>query len=117
MDRIIGTCGLTCTDCPAYIATQADDRIELERVAAQWREEYQAPSITADGIMCDGCLTTDGRKCHHCFECEIRACGPERGVINCAHCGDYACERLEAFFGFVPDARATLDGVRARLTA
>jgi hypothetical protein len=116
MDRIIGICGLTCTECLAFIATQADDLAALERVAAQWREEYQAPSITADGIMCDGCLTTDGRKCHHCFECEIRACGIERGVVNCAHCGDYACERLEAFFGFVPDARTTLDGVRTGLT-
>jgi hypothetical protein len=117
VDRIIGACGLTCTECLAFLATQADDHVVLERVAAQWREEYQAPSITADGIMCDGCLTTGGRNCHHCFECEIRACGLERGVINCAHCGDYACEKLEAFFGFVLDARTTLDGVRTGLTA
>ena len=117
MDRIIGTCGLMCSECLAFLATQADDHAALERVAAQWREEYQAPNITADGIMCDGCLTTDGRKCHHCSECEIRACGLDRGVINCAHCGDYACEKLEAFFVFVPDARATLDGVRAGLGA
>ena len=117
MDSIIGTCGLTCTDCAAYLATQADDRPELERVAAQWREEYDAPNITSEGIMCDGCVTADGYKCSHCHECEIRACGVQHGVANCAHCNDYACDRLEAFFGFVPDARTTLDGVRAGLVA
>ena len=45
----------------------------------------------------------------------MRACGLERGVLNCAHCEDYACEKLEGFLGFVPDARAILDGIRAGL--
>jgi hypothetical protein len=119
MDRIIAYCGLMCNDCPAYIATQADDRIALEQVAAQWREEYNAPTITVEAIICDGCLTDDGRKCSHCFECEIRACGVERGVVNCAHCTDYVpqrgCEKLEGFFGFAPEAQATLDEIRRAL--
>jgi hypothetical protein len=116
MDKIIAYCGLVCTDCPAYIATQADDRAALERVAAQWREEYNAPHITAEGVICDACLGSDGRKCNHCENCEIRACGVTRGVANCAHCADYGCEKLESFFGFVPDARAVLDEVRQSLT-
>jgi hypothetical protein len=115
MDRIVAYCGLVCTDCPAYVATQADDRAALERVAAQWREEYNAPNITVESVICDGCLTDEGRKCSHCAECEIRACGVARGVVNCAHCADYACEKLEGFFGFAPDARAVLDGIRQSL--
>jgi hypothetical protein len=115
MDSIIAYCGLVCTDCPAYVATQADDREALERVAIQWREEYGAPNITVESILCDGCLTDDGHKCSHCSECEMRACGMSRGVANCAHCPDYACQKLEGFFGFVPDARALLDGIRAGL--
>jgi hypothetical protein len=97
------------------VATQADDRAALEQVADQWREEYNAPNITVESVICDGCLTADGRKCAHCFECGIRACGMERGVANCAHCAEYACDKLEGFFGLVPDARVTLDGVRAGL--
>lgn len=116
MDKIIAYCGLVCSDCPAFIATQADDRAALERVAAQWREEFDAPDITVDSVICDGCLG-GGHKCSHCFECEVRACGLERGVLNCAHCDEYACEKLEGFFGFVPDARAILDSVRAGLVA
>jgi hypothetical protein len=117
MDEIIAYCGLLCTDCPAYVATQANDRAALERVAAEWREEFNAPNITVESVMCDGCLTDDGYKCGHCAECEIRACGQERGVINCAYCADYACEKLQGFFSFVPDARTRLDGIRAGLAA
>jgi hypothetical protein len=115
MDKIIAFCGLVCSDCPAYIATQAGDRSDLEQVAAGWREDYNAPAITAESIICDGCLVSEGRQCSHCFECELRACGVARDVANCAHCPDYACAKLEGFFGVVRQARATLDGIRAGL--
>ena len=115
MERIVAYCGLVCSDCPAYIATQADDAAALEQVAAQWREEYNAPNITVDHVICDGCLTEQGRKCGHCADCDIRACGMARGVANCAHCSEYPCERNERFFGFVPDARTVLDEIRRGL--
>jgi hypothetical protein len=115
MDKIIAYCGLVCSDCSAYVATQANDQEALERVAAQWREEYNAPNITVESVICDGCLDS-GRKCSHCAECEIRACGVARGVANCAHCADYACEKLEKFFGFVPGARGVLDEIRQSQT-
>ena len=67
--------------------------------------------------MCDGCLGSDGRKCGYCFVCQIRACGMERNVVNCAYCDDYACEKLEGFFDMAPHARATLDGIHADLAA
>jgi hypothetical protein len=116
MDKIIAYCGLVCTDCPAYVATQANDRAELEHVAAMWREQFGAPDITAEWVLCDGCIVA-GHKCGHCFECEIRACGITRGVLNCAYCAGYGCEKLEGFFGFVPDARTLLDSIRAGLVA
>jgi len=31
MNKIVAYCGLVCSDCPAYIATQANDRAALER--------------------------------------------------------------------------------------
>jgi hypothetical protein len=117
VDKTIAYCGLVCTDCPAYVATQADDRAALEQVAARWREEYNSPDISVESVICDGCLGSNGRHCSHCFECEVRACGMARGVANCAHCPDYACEKLDGFLSFVPEARATLDGIRAGLVA
>ena len=115
METMIAMCGLVCTDCPAYQATQADDQAAREQVAAQWREMFQAPNITAEAINCDGCLSTTGRLFAHCLECEIRASGLKHGVANCAHCPDYACEKLSGFFQAVPDARARLDGIHQAL--
>ncbi len=115
MSKLVAYCGLICTDCSAYIATQADDREALERVATAWRVEYNAPEITVSGVICDGCLGPVGRKCRHCFECGIRACSMERGLANCAHCADYACEQLLGFFGFVPQAQTVLEQIRRGL--
>ena len=112
MVKIIAYCGLTCTECEAYLATQANDRAALERVATKWREEFNAPNITVEYVICDGCLASADRLGGHCPDCDIRACGVARGLANCAYCDDYACDKLEAFFGFVPTARANLDAIR-----
>ena len=117
MEPSIAYCGLVCTDCPAYIATQADDLTALEQVVAEWRQAFNAPGLTVELIRCDGCLGTAGRKMVHCFECEMRACAMGRDLANCAHCFDYACEKLEGFFGPAPEARTTLDGIRDGLRA
>ena len=74
---------------------------------------YNAPDTTVESVICDGCMVEDERHCGYWYECDIRACGVKRGVINCAHCADYACERLEGFFGSVPEARAVLDEIRS----
>ena len=114
-NEIIAFCGIVCTDCSAYQATQTGEESALERVAAQWKEDYHLEHVTIQDVTCDGCLGEGGRKGAHCFECDIRACGLERKVDNCAYCADYPCEKLESFFGFVPSARAVLDQVKASI--
>ncbi|HOG45859.1 MAG TPA: DUF3795 domain-containing protein [Anaerolineae bacterium] len=112
----IAFCGLDCSTCEAYLATQAKDEAEKERIAANWREFYQAPGITAAYVTCDGCTNLEGHAGGHCLECDIRACAIARQVANCAHCAEYeGCAKLERFFGFVPAAKATLDEVRRGL--
>jgi len=117
MDKMIAYCGLVCTDCEAYVATQANDLAALERMAARAREQFNNPNLTVESAMCDGRLSNSERLCGYCFECQVRACGMERGVVNCAQCDDYACEKIEGFFGMAPHARTTLDGIRADLAA
>ena len=63
--------------------------------------------------MCDGCLGEGGRKCPYCDECAVRACALERGMANCAHCEQYACDTLLKFFEMAPEARESLDQIRA----
>ena len=113
MERMIATCGLTCTECPAYIATKNEDTAALEALAKTWSAEYGA-ALSADDCSCNGCHSTVGPWMSHCAECEIRACGTEKGVENCAECMEYACEQLVKFIEFVPDAKTTLDGLRGK---
>lgn len=116
MNHMIAFCGLICTECPAYKATQADDDAARARVAEVWAEAFNAEGLTAEDINCDGCLVNEGRLFSHCFECPIRACGRARGVVNCAHCADYeSCEHVAGFFEMAPEAKAVLDEIRAGL--
>ncbi len=118
-ETMIAFCGVTCTDCPAYIATQAGDREAMEQVLAHWRADFNVPHITLEDVTCDGCLTEGGRLSGYCADfCKVRPCALARGVPNCAHCAEYPCANLqrllevcddvEGFFAFVRRARATL---------
>lgn len=114
MESIIAVCGLTCSECPAYKATQSDDDQERKRVAETWSKQY-GTDLKPEDINCDGCTALDGKHFGYCSQCEIRACGLGRNVANCAHCSDYACEKLGKFFDMVPQAKETLDAIKAGL--
>ena len=113
MERMIAICGLVCTECPANIATKNEDTAALEALAKTWSEEFGA-TLSADDCTCNGCHSTVGPWMSHCAECEIRACGTEMNVENCAECAEYACDKLAKFLEFVPAAKATLDGLRGQ---
>lgn len=114
MDRIVAYCGIVCSACKGYVATQANDAAALEALAAEARDKHGVADATAESVRCDGCLGEDGRKISFWAQCKIRACGVGHGVANCAHCDDYAtCKDLVGFFSYVPEAKATLDAIRA----
>ena len=110
MDKMVAYCGIVCSECPGYIATQKDDDEERRKVAEAWSKEFSA-EIKPESINCDGCLATTGRLIDYCASCEIRKCAQERTVENCAHCGDYACDRLDKWFRDVPSAKKVLDEI------
>jgi len=114
MEKMIAFCGLVCTECRGFIATQNNDEEMLKRVAAQFNQELNV-SFAPEDWLCDGCLALEGRLASYCRECKIKACGIENKVQNCAHCDDYPCGRLEEFFALVPYGKATLDGIRQSL--
>jgi Protein of unknown function (DUF3795) len=112
MEPMIACCGLVCTDCPTYLATQADDDAAREKTAKEWSKLYGA-EIKPEQINCDGCQSEGGRLFGHCLECKIRSCAHDRGFVTCAECPDYSCEQLEQVLQYVPDARAKLEAMRA----
>jgi len=107
---MIAYCGLTCTECPAYLATQANTVERLKDIALSWSSEY-GMKLDPDDVWCDGC-PRDGRKFSHCNDCAIRACARNKGLDTCAACEEYACDQLIGFFEMVPQAKATLDALR-----
>jgi len=111
MEKMIAYCGLACTECPAFIATQKDDQEALKQVADHWSKQFDK-SFAAEDCICDGCIASTDRHSSYCHECKIRACGINKSVRNCAHCSDYACQELETFFGFAPEAKASLEKIR-----
>jgi len=111
---MIAFCGLTCTECPAFIATEKDDDEERKKVAVMWSEQFKV-DLKPEDINCDGCLVDSERLFSHTRVCEIRKCGKEKKVKNCAYCDDYACDKLTGIFKAAPDAKTTLDQIRQSL--
>ena len=113
-DRMVAYCGIVCTNCDAYVATQANDTDALERMAKKASEQFGTEMTVADA-MCDGCLSTSGRQIGYCHECAIRLCAVPRHIESCAHCDEFACERIEAFSKPGTPHHTTLDDIRSSL--
>jgi hypothetical protein len=112
MSKLIAPCGLDCGACEAYLATVANDQAELEKIAAKWRVEFNAPDITAASVTCMGCNSESGPWAGNCSECEIRRCAKEHGYVTCAECTIYPCETLGKFTAMSPAAAANLESLR-----
>jgi hypothetical protein len=121
MKEILAYCGLTCHSCPIYVATREKDeekkhemRIEI---AHQIKKLYGQECKPEDVTDCDGCRTKSGRLLVGSKKCQIRKCASRKGVENCAHCDEYACEKLAEFFATEAHAHAKerLDEIRSGL--
>ena len=114
IDKMIAFCGITCTECPAFLATQKDEDNARIEVAELWSKEYNA-DVKPKDINCDGCLSENGRLFSHCKVCEIRNCAKSKDIVNCAHCIDYACKKVKSVIDIEPDAKLTLEKIRDEL--
>ena len=112
MEKIIAYCGLNCSACPAYIATQNDDYEELKKVAEQWSNESM--SFEPEDVYCDGCNTNE-RVFSWCKDCPTRKCCRDRKLENCAYCEDYFCDNLKQTFDNDPTAKERLDEIRKNI--
>jgi hypothetical protein len=112
-NKLIGACGIICGECPAFIATRNNDDALRAKTAKEWSVMFHA-DIKAENINCDGCPSDGPRLFHHCFECGIRKCAREKKLATCAACPEYSCRQLDEFLAQVPEARATLDGLRKK---
>ena len=119
MDKVISCCGLICETCPIKLATKEKNKekqYEMRAdIARQIKEHYGEEFKPEDVTDCDGCKTEGGRLFSGSKNCHMRKCARQKGFENCAHCDEYACERIEKFFATDPDAKARLDAIKREL--
>jgi hypothetical protein len=111
MEKIVGYCGIVCSDCPVLVATQKNDDAERRRIAEVFTKQY-GKEYKPEDINCDGCLSSGPRIFSYCNVCEIRKCGKGKNLSNCASCVDYPCEKLSKLFAAYSKAKDTLDEIR-----
>lgn len=111
VEKMIAKCGIICSGCPAYIATQKNDDALRAETAKKWSEMFKSDIKAAD-INCDGCPSDSPRLFSYCATCEIRKCAREKKLATCAACPEYSCQKLDAFLTQVPEARKVLEGLR-----
>ncbi|MBW1650320.1 MAG: DUF3795 domain-containing protein [Deltaproteobacteria bacterium] len=110
---MIGYCGLNCSECEAYIATQNNDDAKRTDTAKQWSNRYNA-DIKPEDINCNGCLSENKKRFFYCENrCEIRKCCVSKKITSCAVCPDYKCKLLMDFIKQAPECGEALERLRA----
>ena len=110
-EKMLAYCGIVCSECPAFIGTQTNNREMLAETAQNWSSPEH--KIAPEDILCDGC-TTGKRLPRFCAWCEVRKCAQERQVANCGWCDDYPCTKLTGLWEMfkIREARTRLDEVK-----
>jgi hypothetical protein len=115
MEKMIAVCGIECHQCPAFLATRENDDLKRKEVAEMWSKDFKA-EIKPEDINCEGCTSGKERLFSHCHVCEIRKCGREKQLQNCAYCADYSCSKLNGLFQMIPQGKVVLDEIRKGLS-
>jgi hypothetical protein len=114
MSQMIAYCGLVCSSCPTFLATQNDDDVARARTAAFYSEKFGL-HLKPEEINCDGCKSEGGKLIGYCRECNIRRCCSGKGLDNCSACSEQPCEDLAKFHEFSPDAKRCFDALRKHI--
>jgi hypothetical protein len=106
-NKHIAFCGLDCMKCGAYIAKRENNDALRRETAEKWNKELNL-NLKPEDMNCDGCLTEIVGN----MLCPIRVCAKGKGVLNCAYCKDYACDKLDKNFQTAPGCKETLDSIK-----
>jgi len=108
---LIAYCGLDCSKCEGYLATQADDAKKIAAVARKWSRQFHS-DVKPEHVYCDGCKT-GARKSFYCNNlCKIRACCSNKKFNTCVECVDFPCTDVSFVLDHAPEAKENLEKER-----
>jgi hypothetical protein len=108
---MIAYCGLDCSRCLTFLATQNNDDAARAETVAMYAKKFGLV-LKPENINCDGCRTRGGKQIGYCRVCEIRQCCLEKGLEHCAICEQQPCEKLSKFHEFSPEAKASFEALK-----
>ena len=108
---MISYCGIDCSKCDSYLATQSGNHEELEKVAIKLSELYHT-EVKPEYVICDGCRVGKRRSYYCANLCKMRKCCIEKKYDSCIECADFPCKELQFELDNVPDARDNLEKLR-----
>ena len=98
MKEILARSGYRCDLCPGYSGNihSAEDR---QQCSDGWFK-YIGIRYAPEEIGCRGCLDEEEPADPNC---PVRPCVKEKGLDNCAYCGDFPCDKLKTRMNFFED--------------
>ena len=113
MSEMISYCGLLCSSCPIYLATNEPDKTKKDDLIGEiintCKTIYGIDYRYEDINDCDGCKAENGRLFSSCENCKIKKCAGSKKIENCAYCDKYSCNELSEIFKSEPAAKTRLD--------
>jgi len=105
---MIAYCGINCSKCDSYLATQSENDEELVRVAGKLSKLYRT-DVKPEYVICDGCRAGK-RLSFHCRNlCKMRKCCVEEEYNYCIECADFPCKELQFELDINPEAKDNLN--------
>ncbi|MCX5666862.1 MAG: sigma-70 family RNA polymerase sigma factor, partial [Candidatus Omnitrophica bacterium] len=87
--NLLGYCGLFCGACYHCRAVFINGQHIMQEAALKGKD--------LSTFTCLGCRSNKLYMHPGCAECAIRACAQSKGLLHCALCEEYPCERLKEF--------------------
>ncbi|MDD5504585.1 MAG: DUF3795 domain-containing protein [Candidatus Omnitrophica bacterium] len=108
---MIAYCGLDCSKCIGFLATQSCDAGKIAEAAKAWSVQFKA-DVKPEHVLCDGCKE-GGRKSYYCGNlCKITKCCRAKKIETCAECKDYSCADLNFVLEHSVEAKNNLEQLK-----
>jgi len=104
---MIAYCGIDCSKCDSYLATQSGNDEELVKVSKKLSKLYRA-DVKPEYVICDGCRVGERHSFYCINSCKMRKCCIENKYNSCIDCTDFPCKELQFELDNNPEAKDTL---------